>query len=44
LHAVVVQDPTAAVQVAAHQRLLVLLLPQLSWVLAVNEKSKLMLH
>jgi hypothetical protein len=36
-----VLDPTAPVQVAAHQQPLVLLSPQLSWVLAVNEKLKL---
>jgi hypothetical protein len=34
-------NQTAPVQVAAHQRPLVLLSPQLSWVRAVNEKSKL---
>jgi hypothetical protein len=36
-----VLDPTAPVQVAAYQRPLVLLSPQLLWVLAVNEKLKL---
>jgi hypothetical protein len=34
-----VLDPTAPVQVAAHQQPLVLLSPQLLWVLAVNENQ-----